>query len=35
VKLEVPAEYEALHAWYARMNERPSVKNRVTMSDPA
>jgi glutathione S-transferase len=35
VKLKVPAEYEALHAWYARMNERPSVKNRVTMSDPA
>jgi glutathione S-transferase len=35
VELAVPAEYEALHAWYARMNERPSVKNRVTMSEPA
>ncbi|WP_371425974.1 glutathione S-transferase [Tardiphaga sp.] len=35
VKLEVPAECAALQAWYARMNERPSVKNRVTMSDPA
>jgi glutathione S-transferase len=34
VELAVPAEYEALHAWYARMNERPSVKNRVTMSEP-
>jgi glutathione S-transferase len=33
VKLPVPAEYAALHAWYARMNERPSVKNRVAMSD--
>ncbi|MES2029010.1 MAG: glutathione S-transferase [Pseudomonadota bacterium] len=35
VKLEVPAECAALQAWYARMNERPSVRNRVTMSDPA
>jgi glutathione S-transferase len=34
VKLQVPAEYEALQAWYARMQERPSVKNRVTMSEP-
>jgi glutathione S-transferase len=33
VKLPVPAEYAALHAWYIRMNERPSVKNRVAMSD--
>jgi glutathione S-transferase len=32
VKLAVPAECEALQAWYARMQERPSVKNRVTMS---
>jgi glutathione S-transferase len=35
VKLAVPAECEALRAWYGRMQERPSVKNRVTMSDPA
>jgi glutathione S-transferase len=34
VKLPVPEECEALQAWYARMQERPSVKNRVTMSDP-
>ncbi len=26
VKLPVPAEHEALHAWYGRMQERPSVK---------
>ena len=32
--LPVPAECEALHAWYARMQQRPSVKNRVTMSEP-
>ncbi len=32
LKLPVPAECEALLAWYARMQERPSVKNRVTMS---
>ncbi|HQT74873.1 MAG TPA: glutathione S-transferase [Acidiphilium sp.] len=35
VMLPVPAECEALHAWYASMQERPSVKNRVTMSEPA
>jgi glutathione S-transferase len=34
LKLPVPAECEALQAWYARMQERPSVKNRVTMSEP-
>jgi glutathione S-transferase len=34
VKVPVPAECEALQAWYGRMNERPSVRNRVTMSDP-
>jgi glutathione S-transferase len=32
--LAVPAECEALQAWYAKMQERPSVKNRVTMSEP-
>jgi glutathione S-transferase len=31
VKLPVPAACEALQAWYARMQERPSVKHRVTM----
>ncbi|HEY0329170.1 MAG TPA: glutathione S-transferase [Rhodopseudomonas sp.] len=35
VKLQVPAECTALQAWYARMQERPSVRNRVTMSAPA
>lgn len=34
VGLPVPAECEALQAWYAGMQQRPSVKNRVTMSDP-
>jgi glutathione S-transferase len=33
-KLPVPAECTALQARYARMQERPSVKNRVTMSEP-
>ena len=28
VRLSVPAEYEALQAWYARMRERPSVKEQ-------
>ncbi|WPZ32175.1 glutathione S-transferase [Thalassobaculum sp. OXR-137] len=35
VKLPVPAECDALEAWYARMQERPSVRNRLTLSDPA
>jgi len=35
VKLPLPAECDALQAWYARMQERPSVRNRVTMSEPA
>lgn len=35
VELAVPAECTALQAWYARMQDRPSVRNRVTMSDPA
>jgi glutathione S-transferase len=34
VKLPVPVECQALQMWYERMQERPSVKNRVTMSDP-
>ena len=34
VEVPVPAECEALQAWYATMQERPSVKNRVTMSAP-
>ncbi len=33
VKLPAPADCEALQAWYARMQDRPSVKNRVTMSE--
>jgi glutathione S-transferase len=32
VALTVPEECKALKAWYARMQERPSVRNRVTMS---
>jgi glutathione S-transferase len=35
VELPMPKECEALQAWYARMQERPSVKNRVTMSEPS
>ena len=35
VELAVPAECEALQAWYAKVLERPSVKNRITMSEPA
>ena len=31
VKLPVPAGCGTLRAWYARMSERPSVKNRLTM----
>jgi glutathione S-transferase len=34
LQLAVPGECAALQAWYARMQERPSVKNRVTMSEP-
>ena len=30
----VIGECEALQDWYARMQERPSVRNRVTMSAP-
>jgi glutathione S-transferase len=33
VKLPIPRECEALQAWYAEMQQRPSVKNRVTMSE--
>jgi glutathione S-transferase len=35
VDLPVPAACGALQAWYARMQERPSVRNRITMSEPA
>jgi glutathione S-transferase len=35
LELPLPAGCEALQAWYARMQERPSVKSRVTMSEPA
>ncbi len=35
VELPVPPECEALQAWYASMQERPSVRNRITMSEPA
>ena len=34
VKLSVPQECEALRAWYERMLERPSVQNRIAMSEP-
>ncbi|CAB3810645.1 glutathione S-transferase [Paraburkholderia fynbosensis] len=32
VQLPVPEQHEALHAWYARMRERPSVKNQPAFS---
>ena len=32
VKLPVPAEYEALQAWYAGILERPSVKKQPAFS---
>jgi glutathione S-transferase len=35
VDLAVSEDCEALLAWYARMQERPSVRNRVTMSEPS
>jgi glutathione S-transferase len=35
LKLPLPAECEALQAWYASMQERPSVKNLVKMSETA
>jgi glutathione S-transferase len=35
VGLAVPPECEDLLGWYARMQERPSVRNRITMSAPA
>ena len=35
VDLSIPGDCTALLAWYARMQERPSVKNRVSMSEPA
>jgi glutathione S-transferase len=34
VKLPVPAECEALRAWYRRMQERPSVQNQLAMPVP-
>ncbi|MDY6923156.1 MAG: glutathione S-transferase [Pseudomonadota bacterium] len=34
VDLAVPAECEALISWYARMNDRQSVRDRVSMSKP-
>jgi len=33
VELPIPAECDALQAWYAGMQQRPSVKNRVAMSE--
>ncbi|MCX7322135.1 MAG: glutathione S-transferase [Hyphomicrobiales bacterium] len=33
VKLPVPDECHALSAWYDRMQQRPSVQNRVSMSE--
>jgi glutathione S-transferase len=34
VDLPVPAACSALQAWYTKIQERPSVKNRMTMSEP-
>jgi glutathione S-transferase len=33
LKLQIPAECKALQAWWLTMQQRPSVKNRVTMSE--
>ena len=35
VELPVPEDCTALTAWYARMQERPSVRDRIKMSDPS
>ncbi len=35
LELEIPHELDALRGWWARMQERPSVRDRVSMSDPA
>ncbi|PLZ03554.1 glutathione S-transferase [Burkholderia sp. WAC0059] len=34
VDLAVPAECEALRAWYARVQERPSVRNQLALVSP-
>ncbi len=34
LKVPVPAECEALRNWYAAMQARPSVRNRIAMSGP-
>jgi glutathione S-transferase len=33
VRLDVPAEYQALHAWHERMQARPSVQAWKRMVD--
>jgi glutathione S-transferase len=35
VNLPLPDDCKALQTWYAGMEERPSVKNRIKMSEPA
>lgn len=35
VDLAIPDDCGALRAWYARLQERPSVRDRVTMSEAA
>ena len=35
LKLSIPLECGALRAWYAKMQERPSVRDRVMMSERA
>jgi glutathione S-transferase len=35
VNLTLPDDCEALQTWHAGMQERPSVKNRIKMSEPA
>jgi len=35
LKVPVPAECGALRNWYATMQARPSVRNRIAMSEPA
>jgi glutathione S-transferase len=35
VRLAVPEDCAALRGWWARMQQRPSLRNRVAMSEPA
>ena len=34
VELPIPDACDALRDWYARMQQRPSVRDRISMSEP-